>query len=138
LAQAVFAIFGPTIKQDRKPKERKMTHLNSTHKITAAAVFGAAALFSMISFGSNAEAAQSLSRCHGGTAKSVVACCDTLTKAQRPLWMIQTRSSCKEVVVCGGKQNSDRRCYVRITHIEKHGGDEKDGGDRGPNDSTPR
>ena len=117
-----------------------MTHFNSTHKFTAAAAFGAAALFSMLSFGSNAEAAQSLSRCQGGTAKAVVSCCDMLTKAQRPLWMIQTRSSCKEVVVCGGKQNSNRRCYVRITHIEKHGGDggEDGGGDPGRGPNTPK
>ncbi|MEQ1524617.1 MAG: hypothetical protein ABL936_25425 [Aestuariivirga sp.] len=110
-----------------------MTNLNSTHKITAAAVFGAAALFSMLSFGSNAEAAQGLSRCQGGTVKAVVSCCDMLTKAQRPLWMVQTRSSCKEVVVCAGKQNSDRRCYVRITHKQNDGGDKKEGGDPGPN-----
>ena len=112
-----------------------MTNLNSTHKITAAAVFGAAALFSMLSFGGNAEAAQSLSRCQGGTAKAVVSCCDKLTEAQRPLWMIQTRSSCQQVVVCAGKQNSDRRCYVRITHRENESHDEKDGGDKGPNDT---
>lgn len=115
-----------------------MTNLNSTHKITAAAAFGAAALFSMISLGSNAEAAQSLSRCQGGTAKAVVACCDTLTKAQRPLWMIQSRMSCNQVVVCGGKQNSKRRCYARMAVIEKHGGNEKDGGDKGGNNPSLR
>ena len=115
-----------------------MTNLNSTHKITAAAVFGAAALFSMVSSGSNAEAAQSVSRCQGGTAKAVVSCCDKLTKAQRPLWMIQTRSSCQQVVVCSSK-DSESRCYVRVTYRQNDGGDEKDGGDKGPNDtrSTP-
>lgn len=107
-----------------------MTNLNSTHKITAAAAVGAAALFSMLSFGSNAEAAQSLSRCQGGSAKAVVACCEMLTKAQRPLWMIQSGASCRQVVVCGGKQNSNRRCYVRIVVLER-GGDNKAGGDPG-------
>jgi hypothetical protein len=112
-----------------------MTNLNSTHKFTAAAAFGAAALFSMVSFGSNAEAAQSLSRCQGGSAKAVVSCCDMLTKAQRPLWMIQSRSSCPQVVVCGGALSSERRCYVRITYREKDSDDGKDGGGRGPKDT---
>lgn len=113
-----------------------MTNLNSTHKITAAAAFGAAALFSMLSFGSTAEAAQNLSRCQGGSAKAVVACCDVLTKAQRPLWMIQSRSSCQQAVVCGGDKNSGSRCYVRITHRQKDGDGQKGGGtEHGPNNT---
>ena len=108
-----------------------MTNFNSTHKFTVAAAFGAAALFGMISFGSYAEAAQSVSSCRGGTAKAVVSCCNMLTKAQRPLWMIQTHSSCHEVVVCGGKKNSDGRCYVRVTHRDNDGGDGDDGGEDG-------
>jgi hypothetical protein len=110
-----------------------MTMINSTKMFTAGA-FGAAALFSMLSFGSNAEAAQSVSRCEGGTAKAVVDCCDKLTKTQRPFWMIQSRSSCKEVVVCSGFQNNQRRCYVRVTHRQNEGGNEGGGNrDRGPN-----
>ncbi|MDP1702434.1 MAG: hypothetical protein Q8L53_15935 [Aestuariivirga sp.] len=114
-----------------------MTSFNSTHKFTAAAAFGAAALFSMISFGSNAEAAQSVWHCQGGTAKAVVSCCDKLTKAQRPLWMIQSRSSCKEVVVCGGLQNNERRCYVRVTYRQNDGGGDEGGGDPGRDTRSP-
>ena len=47
--------------------------INST-KFTAAA-FGAAALFSMLSFGGTAEAKSVLS-CQGGTSKKVVDCCE--------------------------------------------------------------
>lgn len=113
-----------------------MTCFKSTHKFTVAAAFGAAALFSMLSFGSNAEAAQSISLCQGGTAKAVVSCCDRLTKAQRPLWMIQSRSSCKEVVVCGGPQDNERRCHARVTFRpnDRGGGEESGGGEDGGND----
>lgn len=81
-----------------------------------------------------------LPRCQGGTAKAVISCCDMLTKAQRPLWMIQTRSSCNEVVVCGGPQNSARGCYVRVTIKVDDGGDGGDegGGDPGRGPNTPR
>jgi len=54
-----------------------------------------------------------------------------LTKAQRPLWMIQTQSSCKEVVVCGGGEGSEHRCHVRVTHRDNDGGDGDDGGEDG-------
>ena len=69
-----------------------MTNFNSTHKFTAAAAFGAAALFSMLSFGSNAEAAR-VSQLPGRlcqeqpcpVARRVV------EEKGRPLWMIQAR-----------------------------------------------
>lgn len=108
-----------------------MTMINSTNTFAAAA-FGAAAFFSMLSFGSTAEAAQGLSRCQGSSASSVVECCDKLTKSQRPLWMIQSRSSCREVVVCGGLQSKSRRCYVRIVLIDQQRGDNP-GGNPGGN-----
>ena len=57
-----------------------MTKFNSTHKFTAGAAFGAAALFSMLSFGSNAEAS-SVFKCEGTTAKRVVSCCESRSVA---------------------------------------------------------
>ncbi len=111
-----------------------MTIFNTTNTFAAAA-FGAAAFFSMISFGSSAEAAQNLSSCQGGSSKAVIACCDKLTKSQRPLWMTQSGTNCREAVVCGGLQSKDRRCYVRIVLIDPQRGDTPGGtpdrGDRG-------
>jgi hypothetical protein len=107
-----------------------MSTINTPNTFTAAA-FGAAALFSMLSFGGSAEAAQNLSQCYGKSTGSVVSCCEKLTEAQRPLWMIQTRTSCKQVVVCGGKLSSGRRCYVRIVRLDPNGGENPSTPDRG-------
>ncbi len=111
-----------------------MTMINSTNTFVPPH-FGAAALFSMLSFGSTAEAAQNLSSCQGGSSKAVIACCDKLTKSQRPLWMTQSGTNCREAVVCGGLQSKERRCYVRVVLIDREGGDnpERDTPDRGPN-----
>jgi hypothetical protein len=145
LAQTNFAIFWPTIKHDRKPKERNMTKFNSTHKFTAAAAFGAAAIFSMLSFGSNAEAA-SVSSCQATTAKKVVDCCEQMTKKKgRPFWMIQSGTNCHQAAVCRGKRGltigiaavAVKPCYIQAVYKINDGGGDKDKGDdkpsRGPN-----
>jgi hypothetical protein len=96
-----------------------MTKFNCTHKITAGAAFGAAALFSMLSFGSTAEAANILS-CQGNTAGKVISCCEKLVKKNgRPVWMIQDGTSCKKAAVCRGGPNDIaaialvvKRCYI--------------------------
>ena len=118
-----------------------MSKFNNTQKFTAAAVFGTAAIFSMLSFDGSAHAAATLSACMGNTAGKVVSCCEILTKTQRPFWMIQSRTNCHEVVVCGGMASSvGNRCHIRIQYTEKEGGgdigDEGGGGKskgRGPN-----
>ena len=56
-----------------------MSKFNNTHIVIAAAAFGAAALFSMLSFGSNAEAASVLS-CKGASATKVVSCCEKMVE----------------------------------------------------------
>jgi hypothetical protein len=109
-----------------------MSKLNNTQKFTAAAAFGAAAIFSMLSFGSSAEAAINLSSCGGNTAGKAASCCERLTVAQSPLWMIQSRTSCREAVVCGGRASSNEgRCRIRIRYFVKEGGgvEGNDGGD---------
>jgi hypothetical protein len=127
LAQTISAIFGPTIKQDRKPKEQKMTN---TPTFSAAAAFGAAALFSMISFGGNAEAASVLD-CKGSSATKIASCCEKVVEenGRRPLWMIQARMNCHDAkyVRCHG-----RLCYAIAYAVESDGGLEKKGGRRGP------
>jgi len=101
-----------------------MTNFTSTHKFSAAAAFGAAALFSMLSFGGNAEAA-SVTSCKGNTAGSVISCCEQLTAKQRPMWMIESRSSCSEVAVCRGKGGpigvaalavAPQRCFIKVVY----------------------
>ena len=123
-----------------------MTKISNNHMFSAAAAFGAAALFSMLSFGSSAEAAQSVASCTGNSAAAVVSCCERLSAAQRPLWMIQSRTNCHEVAACrGGKGKvvgiaavAVKRCYVRIAQIVKEGGGEEGGGDRGRSPNSRR
>lgn len=81
-----------------------MTSLNKPQMLTAAAAFGAAGLFTMLSFSGTAEAA-SLFRCEGTTAKSVVSCCHEMTRDQRPLWMVRSGKNCEQVVVCRAKKS---------------------------------
>ena len=110
---------------------------------SAAAAFGAVALFSMHSFGSSAEAAQSVASCKGSTAGAVISCCERLSAAQRPLWMIQSRTNCHEVAVCRGGRGkvigiaavAVKRCYVKIVYRVNDGGGEigNDTPSRGPN-----
>ena len=102
-AQTIFAIIEPTIKQDRKPKGENMSKINNAQKFTVAAVFGAAAIFDMLSFGSSAEAAKSVASCQGATGNQAMSSCEKFVKENgRPLWMIQTRTSCREATICRG------------------------------------
>jgi hypothetical protein len=149
--QAKPAIFGSTIKYGRKPKERKMSKFNSTHTFTAAAAIGAAAVFSMLSFGSSAEAS-SVFKCEGTTAKKVVSCCHEMTRNHRPFWMIKSGKNCTQItVVCHKAKASTastaaglpiKRCYVKLENDDNPnggGGNPGDGsgtkrdGGRGPN-----
>ncbi len=113
-----------------------MTNLTSTHKFSAAAALGAAALFSMLSFGSNAEASSVLN-CKGASAAKIASCCEKVVaeNGRRPLWMIQARMNCHDtfMVKCKGRQ-----CYVRVVHIDGEGGDNEEGGDPGRGPNTPR
>ncbi len=113
-----------------------MNTMINSHKFTAAAAFGAAALFSMLSFGGSAEAAQSLSSCKGPTASKVTSCCEQMIeKSGRPTWMIQTKTSCRQAAVCKGGSGSSplalvavaKHCYIHVVQLidesnEKNGG----------------
>lgn len=104
-----------------------MSKFNNTSALTAAA-FGAAALFSMLSFGSSAEAASVLS-CKDASAAKIALCCGEVVEenGRRPLWMIQARMNCHDraIVKCEGRQ-----CYARVVLIDGDGGDEKPEGGR--------
>ena len=87
-----------------------MSKIINNHKFTAAAAFGAAALFSVLSFGNSAEAASVLS-CQGSTAAKVKSCCEQLVKENgRPFWMVQSGTTCSDLVAC---QRKSKRCYNR-------------------------
>ena len=93
-----------------------MSKISYNHKFTAAAAFGAAALFSMLSFGNSAEAASVFS-CKGPTAKQVVACCEQITKENGlPRWMTKAGINCRSAVVCWRKQE---RCGIQYKYSEK-------------------
>jgi len=107
-----------------------MNKFNNTHTFAAAA-FGAAALFSMLSFGSTAEAASVLN-CKGASAAKIASCCEKVVEenGRRPLWMIQARMNCHDtaLVKCIGRQ-----CYVHVVYALEGGSQEQHGGRRGGN-----
>ena len=122
-----------------------MSKINNAHKFTVAAAFGAAAIFGMLSFGSSAEAAKSVASCQGATANQAMSCCEKFVKENgRPLWMIQTRTSCREAAVCrGGKSGiigiaeaAVKRCHIHVVEIIKEGGGEERGSDPGRGSSA--
>ena len=88
-----------------------MSKFNNGRVIAAAATFAAAAMLSVFSFGSNANAAGNALRCQGETAAKVVACCEQLTKDHLPLWMKSTGTTCRKAVRC-----QKERCIMVITH----------------------
>ena len=89
-------------------------------RISTVAAIGAAALFSVLSFGGNAEAASVLS-CKGSSASKVKSCCDQIVKENgRPMWMIESGTSCREAAVCKGGGSPlalvavvAQRCYIK-------------------------
>jgi hypothetical protein len=104
-----------------------MSKFSNIRTYSAAATFGAAALFSMLSFGSNAEAASVLS-CKGATAAKAASCCEKVVEenGHRPLWMIQNRMNCHEAVSCKG-----RECYIKVLEVLENKGPQDSGRSRG-------
>jgi hypothetical protein len=98
-----------------------------TNRTIAAAAFGAAALFSMMSLGSTAQASSVLN-CHGATAGQAASCCEQMVEEKgMPLWMMQAGTSCNKAVVCHGGRltigaKSLNRCYIRVVEIVKKNG----------------
>ena len=120
-----------------------MNTIANNHKFSAAAAFGAAALFSMLSFGSSAEAAR-VSSCQGPTASSVKSCCEQLVKENgRPVWMVQSGTSCSKATRCRGGYTTigiaalvAKRCYIQAVYeVKDEGGGHPERPD--PGRSTP-
>ena len=99
-----------------------MHTLVSTRTLTASA-FVAAAAFSILSFGSTAQASGSLAGCTGPNAKKVIDCCQQVTAGHRPYWMLTSRVSCGGAVVCkaggggGGIRLATRTAMVATPKI---------------------
>ena len=99
-----------------------MSKFNNTPTFTAAA-FGAAALFSVLSFVSSAEAANILS-CKGATASTVKSCCEQLVAEKgRPSWMVQSGSTCSSLVVCTKKSE---RCSMKLNYAKSEEGESRE------------
>jgi hypothetical protein len=93
-----------------------MSKLFNNRNLTAGA-FIAAATLSILSFGGSAQASTSVLSCVGPSAGKVIDCCQKLTRQDRPLWMRDTGSTCREIVVCR-KYSRNGRCYVRVVQRE--------------------
>ena len=101
--------------------------------MTAAAAFSVAAILGVISFGSRAEASNSLLSCHGDTARKVVDCCKHMTLESKPRWMLDQGISCNDAVACrkGGPNKVIAllvvdRCYFKRLY-DNHSNDEGGG-----------
>jgi hypothetical protein len=96
------------------------TNINN-RKLTSGVLFGAVAIFSVLSLGYPAEAAATLN-CKADTASKVIKCCDKiLQESGRPLWMVQSGSSCRKAAVCKGVligAAAVKTCYVQVVLLE--------------------
>ena len=117
-----------------------MSKFNNIHKLTTASAIGAAAIFTMLSFGGSAEASGNVLNCQGPTANSVINCCKEMTREGLPLWMRQTATSCNIAAECRGKKGgipgiatiTARRCYIVNTLMDSDSHElHKKGGDKG-------
>jgi hypothetical protein len=93
----------------------------------AAAVFGGLALASVQA---HAGATSDLLRCNATTKDRVVHCCEQVFRTEKkPVWFLETGSSCQSVAVCVKKQQqigisyvaTPRKCYIRIPHDDNNG-----------------
>ena len=76
------------------------------------AIFGAAALLSILSFGSSAEASSVLN-CKGDSASKVIACCEqAVSENGRPAWMALSRTSCSQTTIC-----TKKKCYIHAIYL---------------------
>jgi hypothetical protein len=101
-----------------------MTKFFTTRILTTGA-FVAAATFSILSLGNSAQASASLSGCSGPSAQKVIDCCQKFTRISRPLWMIDSQSSCHEATVCAsrgsgivGAVSKVKRCYIKQVNLD--------------------
>jgi hypothetical protein len=94
-------------------------------RILTAGAFVAAATFSILSLGNSAQASTSLSGCGGPSAQKVIDCCQKFTRISRPLWMIDSESSCHGATVCTsrssgivGAVSTVKRCYIKRVNLD--------------------
>ena len=97
-----FAIFTPSISHDRSTqKENTMTNIYVSYKTIAVAAVVAFGAIAFSSLSANASATGDLRLCHANSKQKFVKCCETVISHQgKPLWFVESNSSCKSVVVC--------------------------------------
>jgi hypothetical protein len=114
----------------------KMSKINYSRSIAAAA-FVAAATFSLISLSSSAQASSDVMSCSGSSRVSVIDCCQKLVRIHRPLWMLDSGSSCHAAAVCTssggggstygfaavGAKPKKVLCYIRPKHDDRESHD---------------
>ena len=92
-----------------------MTKTNNLRIITTAA-FVAAATFSILSFGSAAQASGNPLSCHGPSGKKVMDCCAQMLGANRtPSWKVRAERTCHAsfVTTCSRNYAGVRGCFLR-------------------------
>jgi hypothetical protein len=119
-----------------------MTKTNNLRIISTAA-FVAAATFSILSFGSAAQASGNPLSCHGPSGKKVMDCCAQMLGANRtPSWKVRAERTCHAsfVVRCKYNYAGARGCFLgpndNVVFAREKGGEGSvtvSSGGRGPN-----
>jgi hypothetical protein len=88
-------------------------------RIITAAAFVAAATFSILSFGSAAQASGNPLSCHGPSGKKVMDCCAQMLGANRtPSWKVRAERTCHAsfVTTCSRNYAGVRGCFLKQTY----------------------
>jgi hypothetical protein len=96
-----------------------MNQLITTRTVSAGAFVTMAAI-GFMSLGTSTQASANVLSCNAKTFNATVSCCEQMSKAERPSWMIASNSNCHTAVKC----YKSRRCYVVLLldeSNERHG-----------------
>jgi hypothetical protein len=85
-----------------------------TRTLTLASSLAFATLAAVLAGSSGAQAKSTL-QCHGDSRSEVVKCCDEIAGVHKPLWMLQSHTSCAAAAQCSVKTVPG----TSITHVTK-------------------
>ena len=78
-----------------------MTNIYVSYKTVAVAAIVAFGTLAFSSLSATASTTNDLRNCHANSKQRFVKCCDTVIREQgKPLWYVETGSSCQSIVVC--------------------------------------